>query len=254
MSDSLPSPVESIDRALRLLTLLRSGDALSVTDAAAEIGVVPSTASRILAALAYREYALQGADRRYRIGPAVRGQETERITVSALRSAAGPALDRLFRSHGETVQLMVLQGAYIKFIDGVESESPLRVGVRNGDRMPAHCSAGGKALLAALPSIDVETIFRAGFPVWPTARLTDMPTLKRHLATVRRRGYGLNDEETEQGVSGVGTVILDEVGRPVAAITTAIPSARYRKDGLTEIIAAMLQAKSEIEAQLLAKG
>ena len=252
MRESAPSPVESIDRALRLLTLLQSGQALSVTDAAAELDVVPSTSSRILAALAHRDFALQGPDRRYRVGPAMLGHDAELVTVSMLRAAATQALSNLHRSHGETVQLMVLQGAYIKFIDGIESEAPLRVGVRNGDRMPAHCSAGGKALLASLPNTDVEAIYRSGFPTWPTARLTDIASLKRQLTTVRRRGYGLNHEETEQGVSGAGVAVLDVVGRPVAAITTAVPSTRFAQHDLAQITSALMQAKHEVETQLAA--
>lgn len=145
---------------------------------------------------------------------------------------------------------MVLQGTSIRFIDGIESNAPLRVGVRTGDQMPAHCSSGGKAILAAHPNTEIEAIYRRGIPHWPTAHINDIATLKRHLAGVRRRGFGTNEEETEQGVSGAGVVLLDVVGRPVGAITTAIPAVRYRKERLPKIFAALDEAKRLTEARL----
>lgn len=243
-------PVDSVDRALQLLTVLHDGTELSVTDAAQRLGVVPSTAYRLLSALVYRGFAIQGSDRRYRIGPVLRTTRAEPLTLSALRAAAHPALERLHRAVGETVQLMVLQGPYIRFIDGIESELPLRVGVRTGDKMPAHCSAGGKAILAALSAAELDAVYRGHFPDWPTARITNLASLRRHLAQVRKNGYGTNSEETEQGVSGIGMTIHDALGRPIAAFTIAIPSARYAHERLDTFLTALSEAARETEQRI----
>ena len=71
------SPVESVDRALVLLTALRDGEVLSVTDAAARLGVAPSTAHRLLTSLVHRDFAFQDRDRRYRRGPALLAPRSE---------------------------------------------------------------------------------------------------------------------------------------------------------------------------------
>src|SRR5436189_287441 len=81
----------------------------------------------------------------------------------------------------KTLQLMILRGGNIQFVDGIEGAEHLRVGVRLGDQMPAFCSSGGKALLAELSPTDLEELYRGGLPPWPSSPLTSLPQLKRHL-------------------------------------------------------------------------
>ena len=243
-------PIESVDRALQLLQLLHEGATLSVTDAAHRLDVAPSTAYRLLSSLVFRGFAVQDHGRRYRIGPVFVPSRAEELTPRVLREMAHPALERLHERSGETVQLMVLHRRDIKFVDGMECERPLRVGVRVGDQMPAHCSAGGKAILAALSNAEVERLYHLGLPEWPTARITDPVALKRHLAHVRQLGYGDNREETERGVSGVGMTIRDSLGRPVGAFTIAVPTARFTKNELGGWCAGLAEAVGRTEERL----
>ncbi len=158
---------------------------------------------------------------------------------------------RLHVAVGDTVQLMRLDGAYIQFLDGIESTEALRVAVRIGDRMPAYCSAGGKAMLAEIGSADFERIHRGKLVDWPTAKITTMTALKRQLAIVRKVGYGVNFDETEEGVSGLGVCIHDPQGNPVGAFTAAIPSARFRKENAPHLVKALWDAAAVTEERLL---
>src|SRR5690606_23415022 len=250
MGTSSSPPLESVDRALRLVELLRQGETLTVKAAAEHLDVAPSTAHRLLGALIYRGFAVQDRERRYQAGPAISDRQDTALTTNELRAAARPALDRLYAAVGETVQLMVLQRWNIKFIDGVECDAPLRVGVRIGDLMPAYCSAGGKVLLAELSSSDVEMLHRGGLPPWPTARITTLAALKTQLATVRKRGYGLNNEETERGVSGVGVAVHDPGGAAVAAFTVAVPAVRFHRSNVTAYVTALRDAAALATARI----
>ncbi|MFD1210888.1 helix-turn-helix domain-containing protein [Arthrobacter sp. GCM10027362] len=131
------SPVESVDRALVLILLMRERGPVSVKTAAAHLGVAPSTAHRLLSALAFRGFASQDRERRYRLGPALAENTVESFSINRLRECARRPLLELHNLLGETVQLMVLRGGNIQFIDGIESESTLRVGtgfrLRDGD-------------------------------------------------------------------------------------------------------------------------
>ncbi|WP_169983238.1 IclR family transcriptional regulator [Microbispora sp. H10836] len=244
------SPLESVDRALRLVEMLRHGELLTVKAAAERLAVAPSTAHRLLGALIYRGFAVQDRERRYRAGPAISQQHDTALSTSELRATARAGLDHLHAAVGETVQLMVLQRWSIKFIDGIECDAPLRVGVRVGDLMPAYCSAGGKALLAELSNTDLEMLHRGGLPPWPTARIATLAALKTQLMTVRRRGYGMNNEETEQGVSGVGVAIRDPAGKAVAAFTVAVPSVRFDRSGVSAYVASLREAVELTQAQI----
>lgn len=247
-------PVESVDRALELLTMLRDGAVISVTDAAAKLSVAPSTAHRLLSSLVFRDYAVQDRDRRYRLGPALRTERVEPLTLSAVRSLSHATLEKLHEEVGETVQVMVRHGRNIRFLDGIECELPLRVGLRVGDEMPAHCSAGGKAILAAMTPVELDRLYASGLPEWPTARYRDLASLKRHLRRVREQGYGVNIEETEQGVSGAGMVVRDQLDRPIAAITVAVPASRFARDQLDRIRDALERATQDFQARLAAQA
>lgn len=242
--------LDSVDRALQLLMTLRGGAVLTVKAASAQLGVAPSTAHRLLSTLVSRGFAVQDRDRAYRAGQELTQRGDTPLSLNALRQSARTSLEQLHAEIKDTVQLMVLNGPNIRFVDGIESESVLKVAARIGDQMPAYCSAGGKAILAELGNRELERLYRGGLPPWPTARISTLSGLKRQLATVRRLGYGTNAEETEQGVCGVGVCIRNNQGQPVAAFTVAIPSARFKKESTAHHIESLKAAAVATERAL----
>ncbi|MCK6211441.1 IclR family transcriptional regulator [Georgenia sp. EYE_87] len=250
MRNTEVSPLGSVDKALQLIVLLRSEQALSVKDAATSLDVAPSTAHRLLSALAHRGFAAQDSQRRYRPGPTLGEVMVEPLSLSRLREVAREPLNVLHEAVGETVQLMILRGGNIQFVDGLEGRLTLRVAVRIGDLMPAFCSAGGKAILAELNPADLEQLYRQGLPPWPTSRFRTVADLKRHLAEARRAGFGTNFEETERGVVGLGVAVHSAAGAPVAAVTVALPSARFGKEQLEEFLPMLRACRENIEDRL----
>lgn len=248
--DAKSSPVESVDRALLLVLHLRETGPLSVTEAAEYLGVAASTAHRLLNALAYRGFAAQSHDRRYRAGHALSAAGSEGFPAQLIRQVAHEPLLALHQAVGETVQLMVLHGGNIQFIDGVESSLTLRVGMRLGDKMPAFVSAGGKAILAKMANADLEELYSRGIAQWPTGKISSLTELKKAMTRIRRDGYATNFEETEQGVIGVGVAVCDQTGQPVAGLTTATPSIRFDRAAMPEHVHQLLEAAGRISEQL----
>ncbi|WP_430295923.1 IclR family transcriptional regulator [Sinomonas sp. B1-1] len=244
------SPVESVDRALRLALALRAGEPLTVAGAAQLLDVAPSTAHRLLNALVHRGFAVQERDRSYTAGPVFVGRPAE-VPHETLRHLALPVLQELGARIHETVQVMVLSGNSVRFLDGVEAtDRNLRIGARRNDLMPAYCSAGGKAILAEIANPELEALYRGGLTPWPTARFTTLTALKRNLATVRRVGYGTSIEETEQGVRGLGVAVNGPDGKTVAALTAAVPSVRFRREETAPIVAALHDAAEALAESL----
>ncbi|MEU6263598.1 IclR family transcriptional regulator [Saccharopolyspora shandongensis] len=247
------APLQSVDRALHLALLLREGKQFSVQEAAAVLSTAPSTAHRLLNALTRRGFASQDRERRYVAGP-VFAPEASRVNTGLLRRLAYPVLQELHEQLGETVQVMTLSGNNILFIDGIEDvERTLRVGMRVGDQMPAYCSAGGKAMLAEMSNPELERLYRGGLTPWPTARFTTLNALKRNLATVRRVGYGTSVEETERGVHGLGVGVHTPSGAIVAALTSAVPSVRFRRQDVPAYVAGLTEARDSLEEVLAAE-
>src|SRR3954451_5810556 len=131
---------------------------MRVTDAAARLGVSVSTAHRLLGMLVYRDFAEQLTDRRYGPGPLMRRGSLAEEPVARLREAALPHLRRLVDELGETVNLMVLAGADVRFVATVECGHVLRVGDRTGRTLPARTSSGGKAVLAGLGPAELVAV------------------------------------------------------------------------------------------------
>jgi DNA-binding IclR family transcriptional regulator len=215
--------------------------------------VAPSTAHRLLNALAYRQFALQDHLRRYRLGPALAEAPARPAALAGLLDAARPALLHAHEQSGETVQVMVLRGGDIQFLDGIESPRGLRVAMRRGDTMPAFTSAGGKALLSRLPNQELEAVYRSGVPDWPTTKIHSLAALKRRMTRIRHDGYATNFEETEQGVIGVGIAVVDFLGRPMAGLTTATPSIRFDRDDIPRHVEILREAGQILEARLAQK-
>jgi DNA-binding IclR family transcriptional regulator len=238
-----PYAIDSVDNALLLAALLQQEGPLRVTDAAERLGVSASTAHRLLAMLVYRDFAEQGEDRRYRVGPILRGAAVPDAPVAALRTAALPRLRRLVDVLGETANVVALAGREVRFVATVECDQVLRVGDRTGRTLPAHLSSGGKAILATLPAGGLDDVL-AGLDA------ADRERLDRELRLVRRRGFAVNDQATEAGLAAVGVGIPDPSGTARAALSLAVPSVRFSKDRLPGWASALTTAAAEIGSAL----
>ncbi len=235
--------IASVDSALLLATLLQQEGPLRVTDAAERLGVSVSTAHRLLGMLVYRDFAVQLPDRRYGAGPVLRGGTAPQAPAARLREVALPHLRHLVDTLGETANVMVLAGTEVRFVATVECGQVLRVGDRTGRSLPAHLASGGKALLAtlddealagALADVDGDTAAR----------------LRRELGTVRRQGFAVNDQQTEAGLTAIGVAVPDPAGTVRAALSVAVPTARYAGGSLPAWVAALTAAAAGIARDL----
>ncbi|MFP5333888.1 MAG: IclR family transcriptional regulator [Actinomycetes bacterium] len=243
MRNKPPYAIESVDHALHLAQLLRHEGSLGVTEAAERLGVARSTAHRLLAMLVYRDFAEQGEDRRYRPGAMLRTTGTPAAPTALLRRAALPRAEVLVATVHESANLQVLVGTEVRFVLTVECDQVLRVGDRAGKVLPAHLASGGKVLLAALPDAEITARYADRDDV-------DVPRLLQELRLVRKRGFAVNDGATERGVTAVGVAVLGADRVPVAALTLAIPSARFQRAGLAGYVAALNGAARGIERDL----
>jgi DNA-binding IclR family transcriptional regulator len=237
--------IASVDSALLLATLLQQEGPLRVTDAAARLGVSVSTAHRLLGMLVYRDFAEQLPDRRYAPGPVLRRGPVQQASVATLRDVALPHLRRLVDAVGETANVMVLAGSDVRFVATVESDQVLRVGDRTGRALPAHLSSGGKAVLATLGDDELAGVLEP---------LDDAVAarLERELRTIRRRGFAVNDQETEAGLTAVGVAVPPAGAFSGAALSLAAPSARYSRDRLPIWAAALAEAAGAVARELSA--
>ncbi|MEO3754805.1 IclR family transcriptional regulator [Streptomyces sp. B6B3] len=224
-----PYSLGSVDNALRLIRALDEHGELRVYEAAELLGVARSTAHRLLSTLAFRGFAEQrDGSHVYRPGPALAEAGLRAISRLDLRQVARPQLRTLSEETGETVHLVVLEGNGARFVDGVESTQPLRVGLRIGMVLPAHATAAGKAILAALPPEQVRDLYPRGVQALTGRTLRTLEDIQRHLTGVARAGHATNHRESADDVAAVGVVIRNPARAPVAALAVAAPAERLQ--------------------------
>lgn len=202
-------PIASVDNALRLLRMFGTQPIIRLSEASQMLGVAHSTAHRLLAMLAYHDLVRRDPrTRAYTIGPALIEIGLAAVAGMDVRTTLRPVLDVLASELNETTHLAVLEGSWTHYVDGIESTKAVRVATRTGRLMPAHCTAVGKAMLATLSLDELRRAYPDEVLEQTTHKsLRSRIELEQHLEKVRRLGYAINREESEEGVTAVGIAV-----------------------------------------------
>src|SRR5436189_1277055 len=220
---------QSLERGLAVLSAFRSGrPLLGVSELGREVGLSRSTAHRYVATLATLGYLQQdGATKKYRLGPRVLDLGFSAIHSMELREISAPHLQRLSDETGYTVNMAVLDGSDIVYVERCRSS---RVGQRAidlnlhvGSRLPAYCTSMGKVLLADMDAAEREALLdRIELaPLGPNT-LTDRAALRAELERVRDEGIAVNNEELAFGLRSIAAPVRGQSGNVVAAINLAV--------------------------------
>lgn len=177
--------------------------------------------------------------RDYLVGP-----RAARLSASdpsaSLKAAARPLLRRLHAKLNETVNLGVLSGTQIHYVDFIETTRPLRYILTPGETDAYFCTALGRAIAAQMSDAALDQLLDSTVLIRTTPRA---PRSKAHLreiiARTRQVGYGEENEEAAEGISCIA-VSLAFLGFPEAALSIAVPVQRLTPNHKQEIIDALL--------------
>lgn len=226
--------VQVIARAAEILRLLQAHPSgISQAEIGERLGMARSTVSRILGALDDEGLvASRGPRGPYRLGPEIaRMAATVRMGVVM---DVHPFMEELSRELEETVDLSILDGDRVTFVDQVVSPHRLRAISAVGESFPLHCCANGKALLANLPP---EHALPSRLARLTDNTITTPAALRRELDRVRADGVAYDREEHTEGVCAVGAVLL--IGEQLVAVSVPVPAQRfYRRE--SELAEALL--------------
>ena len=147
-----------------------------------------------------------------------------------LREAVLPFLQDLHSATRTTVQLGVLDGAQVLVVEKITGHRPMPMLSQVGGTIPAHCSALGRAILAYSDAAAVTAVVDAGMTPRTPRTLTTPVALLRELAAIPDRGWAVDREEGNIGVSCVAAPVFGPLGDVVAALSVTGPSAVVRAD------------------------
>ena len=247
------SLVQSVGRSLDILEALAGGGELGLVELAGRTSLQPSTVHRLLSTLVDRGYVLQHAHTgRYLLGyKVVQLASSVSKRTEHLRALARPHLVSVQKITGETASLTVLEPPSTVYVDQVEGSRSVRMFAHVGATVLPHTSAAGKAMLAFTPTPVVAELYNPEQLEQLTPHtITTLAALEDELARVRRRGYAIDNEEHETGVSCVAAPIFEHEGAVRAAISVSAPTPRIHAADTAELGELLTNRAAEISRAL----
>lgn len=247
--------VPAAARALDILELfLGEREQLSLPEIVARTGMPRTTAFEIVGTLVTRNYLSRTASDkdRFELGFMCLRLGTAYKWRSRLVRVGQLIAEEVSAACSETVNIAVLDSSDVIYVSTVEGNHIVRIAMSIGRRLPAHCTALGKILLAGLSASELEKIYPSNFEFIARTphTLTSFDELFKELDKVRTSGFAIERNESNDGVSCVAAPIRDESDRVVAAMSITVPSHRLTVEEEARLLAMVQQGALHISARL----
>ena len=229
---SSKTSIQVIDRMMNLIDVLsKSGSPVNLKELATLTDLHPSTAHRILHALAHYRVIDRVQAGSYRLGNRLLELGNITKTHIDIRKEAMPFMNELHHQIRETVNLSIREGDEMVYVERVTAEhSAIRVAHLVGAKAPLHVTAVGKIfLLEDGKNETLNYVKRNGLKVFTKNTIKDTKTLFSELEKIKSKSYAFDNEEAEPGVSCIGAGIYDDTGCLVAGLSISIPSHRLNR-------------------------
>jgi DNA-binding IclR family transcriptional regulator len=250
-SESGPSQIQSVDRAIAVLHLLAQRGGARVTEVAAELGVHKSTAFRVIAALENGSLVEQDGERgKYRLGLGVLRLAAATAARLELPTESRSVCRRLAAELGEAVDVAILESGEATSI--LQEYAPSAITGRNwlGQRTPLHATASGKILLACTDAVTLKKVLASQLHRYTSHTVTKPTLLKAELAKVREQGWASTAEELEIGLNAIAAPVYDGTGEVVAAVGVSGPAYRLIAESFPAVAVHLVEGAREISARL----
>ena len=194
---------------------------------ARDLGLPRSTTYHLLNVLRDEGFVVHlPEERRYGLGVAAYELGSAYLRQDPLRWIAQTVLTRLVAATTHNAHLAVLDGRDVLYV--IEERAPGRPGLVTdvGVRLPAHLTASGLAMLAALPAPQLDALFpdRSTLARRNAAGPTSLTQLRKLLDTARANGFAEEDGFVTAGLASVATAVLDHARQPIAAVAVTYPA------------------------------
>ena len=241
----------AMGKAFSILEAIASArQPMTMADLVRVCGLTKPTAHRITTMLIEMGYLDKEALKRGLIeGPRLISLALATLAAAAPRNRRHSILRSVSEKTGETCNFGILAGSEVIYLDRVEAKWPLALRFEAGSRVPAHCTAIGKLLLALLPAHERAAAI-ASMPLTPCTNrsLTDPTKLNEALERINRTRIGIDDQEFIDGVVCVSVPVITKSGQVVGGIALSAPEARVSLQEVLSFVPTMHEAATRLSA------
>ena len=265
------SGLQSVERAITILkSFSLEKPERGVNELSRDLGLHKSTVSRLMKTLESGGLLSRNPEsERYRLGIDLIGLAAQVVSFMDIREVARPLLRQLAEMCQETVNLSVLDAGQVV---NLEQFVPHTRRVKNigwvGRRLPPHCTATGKVLLAFLPQDEADgrhpaddrhpadgrhplnQVLQADLERFTPHTIIDPERLQEELARVREQGYAIAREELEEGLNAIAAPVYDHTGQVVASVSVAGPAYRVTSELCPQLAAQSMDVAARISELL----
>jgi IclR family transcriptional regulator, acetate operon repressor len=224
--------MDSVKSVLRIIEAVATSPEIGVSDLSRQLQQPKTTVQRGLMTLHEAGWIRPTNEprRRWKITSKLFMLSRSAETEARLRRAALPIMQTLRDETQETTHLMVREERHLVLIERVDSPLALRTVRDLGSRTPLHTSANGKAFLAHLTAREQEDYLNGKLSQLTENSKTDPDLIRKDLAQIRKLGYATNVGELDLHVHAVAAPVVNQEGRPIAALSISCPSSRLPID------------------------
>ncbi|MCF8032321.1 MAG: IclR family transcriptional regulator [Desulfarculaceae bacterium] len=249
--------IKSLGKGIAMLELLGEAvEPLSLTDIARRLDTSKTTAQRFIHTLMELGYVRRVSGKRYVLGNRVLGLANRFLHGQGVLNLARPYLEELAAGLGRSVSMGVLDGGQVLVTFRQEHTRPYPLAVYMGSRLPIHCSALGKTLLASLPRKRLEELLDGVdlVKVTPRSKTAKSAVIKETAAT-RTRGYAITDQELSLDLITYGVPLLDHDGKVAAAAALSLSMSDKENPKATKAaLARLIKAGERISRDMGYRG
>ena len=244
--------VQSLARAFAIMEeIARNRDGIGLADLSKRVGLHNSTTFHLVKTLVSLGYVRQMMDsKRYRIGRPLFALAASALDEVEMVSLATPILEDLSRETGESAHFSVRMDDAVVVLARTGGKGAFQLNDRAGAVRPAHCTALGKIMLAALPVDQFEQyLTRTELAALTPKSITAAEPLRREIAEVRRTGLAIDDGEFDPEVRCIAVPVRDFSGQVIGAIGISGPVWRLSIEALQKRTRVVRAAADRLSAE-----
>ena len=230
--------IKSLEKGLNVICLLSQHDSpLKLEELVRISGLRKTSCFRILQTLTRAGFALRDKDTGgYFVGPKIISMGLTALEKRGIRELALPFMKEIRQKTGATVNLAILDGSDVIFIERLQSAHIVEGNLRVGSRLSIHLSSMGKAMLAHLPETEANAVLQQiRFERKTEKTLASVRALKKEMEEIRAAGFAVNNEELAAGLFAIAVTLLNRAGAAVACLNISFLLAPFPDGGYEEL-------------------